>query len=189
MTLRSGFMILSIDDACASDIRAAYLARKYDAEAVFYWPIEWHSLAYSKGYAPLDFDVALMISHQHEIGAHTITHRHLTDLAVPDAMYEIEMSKYMLENIFNVEVTKFCPPRGYTNDELTRFTLRHYQSQRLTRGEGLVHIHPNSGANNNRPWRECIDENTTELWGHSWEIDKFDLWDELEEVLRENAPT
>ena len=180
-------MILSIDDGCASDVRVADLAAKYGIETVFYWPVEWHSLAYDKGYEPLDYEQAMRIAATHEIGSHTITHRHLTKISELEAQKEIVGSKFMLERMFRTTIRRFCPPRGYTNRALTEFTLKFYNSQRLTVGEGLVHIHPFSGANDNVPWRDCITEDTTEIWGHSWEFDKFNLWDELEEFLREIA--
>lgn len=178
-------MILSVDDGCASDVRVADLAAKYEIETIFYWPVEWHSLAYYKEYEPLSFDNAWDIARNYEIGSHTITHRHLTSLDEAEADYEIVTSKDMLELMFATEVTKFCPPRGYTNPALTKLALTFYESQRLTRGPGLVHIHPDSGANDNKPWRDCIDDDTTELWGHSWEFDKYDLWGEVEGVLRD----
>lgn len=183
-------IILSIDDGCASDMRVADLASKYEIETIFYWPVEWHSLAYSKGYEPLNYGDAYEISKNFEIGSHTITHRHLTDLPLEDATYEIVASKTMLQQLFNKKVTKFCPPRGYTNEILTGITNDFYESQRLTKGAGLVHIHPNSGANDNRPWREYADTHVVrELWAHSWELDKYDLWDELEEFLSEVSHT
>lgn len=177
---------LSVDDGCASDVRVADLASKYEIDAIFYWPVEWHSLAYDKEYVPLDYEQAFKIAKRFEIGAHTITHRHLTRIPYIEAQKEIFGSKFMLERMFNVEITKFCPPRGYTNAELTDFTLSLFDEQRLTRGEGLVHIHPNSGANDNLPWQEYArNTNVKELWCHSWELDKYNLWDQLEEFLRE----
>lgn len=180
-------MRLSVDDGCQSDLRLADLASKYEIETIFYLPVEWHSLAFDKGYKPLTLDEALFISENFEIGSHTITHRYLTRLDFDEAIYEITRSKNMLEYIFGYEITKFCPPRGYTNDMLTRVTMMHYEEQRLTKGKGLVHIHPDSGANKNRYWRDCINEETTELWCHSYDLDKFGLWDELEEVLSERT--
>jgi peptidoglycan/xylan/chitin deacetylase (PgdA/CDA1 family) len=182
-------MILSVDDGCVSDIRLAALAKEYNIDTVFYWPVEWHSLAYEKGYEPLTYSQATVIADQFEVGAHTITHRHLTKISIIDAMREIADSKKMLEDLFSIDVTKFCPPRGYTTPELTEFTLQLYESQRLTKGKGLVHIHPNSGANNNMDWQlyALAQEEVKELWCHSWELDKFDLWDQLEEYLAENA--
>lgn len=176
---------LSVDDACASDTRVAELAKKYKVKTIFYWPVEWHALAYANDYEPLSYGDALQIAEEFEIGSHTITHRHLTKLPYAVAEQEILYSKWMLGDLFHTEITKFCPPRGYTNSELTKYTLENYEEQRLTKGEGLVHIHPDSGANYNRPWRECIDKNTKELWCHSWELDRFNLWEELEEVLED----
>lgn len=176
-------MILSVDDGCSSDVRLAKLADHYGIETIFYWPVEWHSLAYDHGYEPLTVSDAYKISNDFEIGSHTITHRHLTRIDYEDAIQEIAGSKEILKRMFAQDISKFCPPRGYTNDELTEFTMQFYESQRLTRGKGLVHIHPDSGANDNRPWQDCVDDNTTEIWCHSWELDKYNLWDELEEFL------
>lgn len=180
--------IMSIDDGCASDVRVADLAQKYEIETIFYLPVEWHSLAYDKGYAPLNYGDAFQIAQEFEIGSHTITHPHLTKLTFQEATYEIIASKTLLQQIFNTPIKKFCPPRGYTTPELTGVTLDHYDSQRLTKGKGLVHIHPDSGANYNIPWRDYAKSiDVQEIWGHSWEFDKYDLWDELEEFLRENV--
>lgn len=179
---------MSCDDGCASDVRVAELAKKYDIECVFYWPVEWHSLAYDNGYEPLVYSDAQKIADQFEVGSHTITHRHLTKIPYKEAIYEIGESKVTLEDLLGIEITKFCPPRGYTTPELTEFTLQHYESQRLTKGPGLVHVHHNSGANGNIPWREYANTiDVEELWFHSWELDKFNLWDELEGYLRENS--
>lgn len=181
-------MILSVDDGCASDVRVAGLARKYNIEMIFYWPVEWHSLAYDKGYEPLSYTDAYKIAEDFEIGAHTITHRHLTKLSFREAKYEIIESGLILQNIFGKRISKFCPPRGYTNEELTRVTLKNYDSQRLTKGEGLVHIHPGSGANLNMDWKRYADSvDVKELWCHSYELDRFQLWDELEEYLEKNV--
>lgn len=186
-------MILSVDDGCASDVRVADLAQKYEIETIFYWPVEWHSLGLTKGYTPLNYGDAYQIAQRHEIGSHTITHPHLTDLPTQEAIYEIIASKTMLQQLFNVEVKKFCYPRGYANEQLNKIVLDHYESYRLTKGPNLVHIHPDSGANDNIPWtvaaiqkrRPSPPFNDIELWCHSWELDKFNLWDELEEFLRE----
>lgn len=178
--------ILSVDDGCASDVRIAELCKKYGIECVFYWPVEWHSLAYSNGYEPLDWNDATYIIDVlgFELGSHTITHRHLTKLSDREIYQEVSNSRYMLENMFETPVLKFCPPRGYMNDYAYRVAKKTgYETVRLTKGKHLVHIHPNSGANNNKPWRECIDKNTEELWGHSHEWDKYDMWDEIEEFL------
>lgn len=178
-------MRLSVDDGCASDVRVADLAQKYEIETIFYWPVEWHSLAYENGYKPLSFNEAHTISKSFEIGSHTITHRHLTTLSNDDLVDEIGESMVMLSQLFNKKITKFASPRGYSNEEIDMLIDGFYESHRKTKQPGLVHIHPNSGVNNNRPWRDCVDENTEELFCHSWELDKYNLWDELEQFLKE----
>lgn len=179
-------MRMSVDDGCRSDLRLADLATKYEFDLIVYLPVEWQLLAYDKEYQPLTYDEAYSLAKEFEVGSHTITHRHLTKLPAHEAEEEISESKVMLEQLFNIEVSKFAPPRGYTNDSLTEFTLRFYEKQRLTKGKDLVHIHPNSGANGNKHWLDAITQDTKELWCHSWELDKFNMWDELEDYLRSN---
>jgi peptidoglycan/xylan/chitin deacetylase (PgdA/CDA1 family) len=47
-----------------------------------------------------------------EIGAHTITHRNLTELSQAEQEEEIIGSKEILENKLGIEVSSFCYPRG-----------------------------------------------------------------------------
>ena len=181
-------MRISVDDASDSDVRVAELAAKYQIETTFYWPVEWHSLAYSKGFEPLLFSEAVDIASNFRIGSHTISHSLLTKIPIEQAKYEISESKPMLEDLLGVEIDSFCPPRGYTTPELSEYILEIYDTQRLTRGydssgNKLVHVHPDSGANNNLYWTDCIIENS-HLWMHSFELDRFSLWEELEEVLQ-----
>lgn len=176
-------LTISCDDGAKSDLKLAELARKYCFPLVFYWPVEWTGMAFFKGYEPLDYDEAYDLAQEFELGSHTITHRHLTNILTSEACYEISQSKLMLEQLFDTEISKFAPPRGYTNDELTKFTLENYDSQRLTKQNNLVHIHPESGVNDKRNWIECINQNTTELFCHSFELDKYNMWAELEHYL------
>lgn len=176
---------ISADDGCSSDLRLADLCKKYDTELIFYWPVEWHSLAHSKGYKPLNYPEARLLAKDFEIGAHTITHRLLTELPKHEAEYEIVGGQKLLD-FFNRQINKFAPPRGYTNKELTEFTMKFYLEQRLTKQKGLVHIHPKSGANDNKYWLDCVTNETKELWCHSWELDRFNLWKELELFLEDS---
>lgn len=177
---------LSCDDGCASDVRVAELAKKYGIECVFYWPVEHRSLAYEHGYEPLNLIDQHRIANEFEIGSHTITHRHLTQIDELEAMIEIFDSQALLQRMWDQPIKKFCPPRGYSNKVLTDYTLKFYESQRLTKGPGLVHIHPNSGANDNIHWLEYVkDHEIEEAWFHSWELDLYpDEWLNLEGFLQ-----
>lgn len=180
-------IILSVDDAAASDLRVAHLAKKYDIVTIFYWPADMTSVARQNGFKPLTPQNANIIAKEFEIGSHTITHRHLTRIPEHEAKWEIAESKTMLEDLYDIKVTKFAPPRGYITEPLSEFAYTIYDKIRLTKGKDLVHIHPKSGANNNKDWKVSITDDTTELWCHSWELDKFNLWGELEKFLRERS--
>jgi len=177
---------ISVDDGCESDTRIAELCAKYEVPCVFYWPVEWVSLANKNGYKPLTYAQALDIANNFEVGSHSVTHRLLTRISEEEAFVEIVDSKHMLSNLFNQEITKFAPPRGYTNHSLTLLAHEHYNEQRLTKQDGLLHIHPDSGVNNNVNWKKLADENEyEELFCHSWELDKYNEWENLERYLDE----
>lgn len=194
MTSTSLKIKFSVDDGCASDVRLANILEKYGLKMTVYLPVEWQRLAYENGYLPLTFfEVEDLIKAGHTLGSHTISHRHLTKLDGWEARLEINGSKHILEEMFLVYINDFCPPRGYTNKEIDKIIYEYYKNSRVTRAPELVHIHPNSGANDNRDWREVAKEKMklpeVELWCHSWELDKYELWGQLEEWLSENIPT
>lgn len=180
---------LSVDDGCASDIRLAELAKKYEIETIFYWPIEHRSLAYENGYKPLTIEQQMLIAENFAVGSHTLTHRHLTKLIDVEVIREVYDSRLLLQGTFSQPIDSFCFPRGYSNEFIDTIVYKIYKTARRTKGlddEGykLVHVHPNSGANNNLPWQNCIAEKT-HLWMHTHELNKFSLWGELEDVLKE----
>lgn len=179
-------MRISVDDGCQSDMRLGDLARMHNLELVIYLPVMWKEYARQKGFKPLLVPQALDLVHEFELGSHTISHRLLTKIPLDEAKEEIFYSKIYLQQKFGRHIRKFAPPRGYITPELTKYALKHYDEIRLTRQPNLVHIHPNSGANGNKPWREAINENTTELFCHSHELDKFNLWEELEAYLEDS---
>lgn len=187
---------LSVDDGCASDIRVAELCTKYGIECVFYLPVEWRSLAYENGYTPLSYIEAISIARNFEVGSHTVTHRHLTKIPLEEAYAEIFDSQAMLQSLFKQPIEKFCPPRGYSNESLNDLVLKHYKSYRLTKGDDsdgykLVHVHRDSGANENQPWLQRIETlrstgiTKIHCWLHSYDLDRQNLWGELEETLKE----
>lgn len=179
---------ISVDDGCASDIRLFELTKKYNIPLVIYLPVEWQRLAYEKGYLPLIYhEVKDLLDNGCELGSHSISHRLLTRIDEAEAIAEIVDSKKILEAMFDTSITKFCPPRGYIGGRLSVIALAHYPEIRLTKSTDLVHIHPDSGSNDNRSWQDAINDETKELWCHGWELDKFNLWDELESWLDENC--
>ena len=54
----------------------------------------------------------------HEIGAHSLTHPHLTQIQLAQAREEIGASKKKLEDLFGVPVRHFCYPYGDCNEAI-----------------------------------------------------------------------
>ena len=99
----------SWDDGHVLDLRLAQLLGQYGIRGTFY-------------IAPHDFESAQderlttqqmrALAQDFEIGAHTMTHRSLTDLPDDAARAEIVDSKNYLERVTGKAVTTFCYPRG-----------------------------------------------------------------------------
>ena len=59
-----------------------------------------------------------------DIGSHTKTHIDLTSLPIEDMKDEIINSKTCLEEMFEIEISDFCYPFGFFNDEVASLTKR-----------------------------------------------------------------
>ncbi len=200
------FVTTSWDDGHKLDVRLAALLKKYGIKGTFY-------------IAPKDYEAASeerltetqikTLSESFEIGAHTMTHAHLTKLSDSEAKKEIEDSKHHLESVTGKLVTAFCYPRG-------EYRKKHVE---MVRGAGFVYartVERNSMALNDPPLEARTTVNTYNhysdlsnivynfqwdtlakarfdevlanggvfhLWGHSWEIEEHNDWEKLEDVL------
>lgn len=203
----------SFDDGCQLDMRVAELLEKYGIkDTTFYIPSNWESVNYLHGDVPLSISELRSLASRFTIGSHTINHPMLTRIPFKNAAAEIVISKYKLEKLLGVEITSFCYPRGYANDEIRDIVRKHYDSARntlvgvVTKPDDpmwestAVHI---SGtrrkeyegttwwAEGKRMLKEAVrrDNNGEDvvfhLWGHSWEIDRYDDWKPFESFLAE----
>jgi peptidoglycan/xylan/chitin deacetylase (PgdA/CDA1 family) len=107
---KSLIVTTSWDDGHEDDIKIASLLTKYNMKGTFY---------VTKNYLkPLSDEKIIEISHNHEIGAHTLNHPTLTEITLEEAEKEILGSKIYLENILNHSVITFCYPKGRYNEEI-----------------------------------------------------------------------
>jgi peptidoglycan-N-acetylglucosamine deacetylase len=97
----------SWDDGDQRDLRLAELLRARGIEGTFYIPIE----AYRQ---PMLSHAELreLSSQGFEIGAHSVSHKHLWKLSAKELAEEINPCKPALEDILGSEVRMFCYPRG-----------------------------------------------------------------------------
>lgn len=107
----------SWDDGHKCDIRLAGLLRKYGVRGTFYVCPETHEFPAAERLAPGEIRT---LATEFEIGAHTMTHPHLSQLDAAAAREEIVRSKETLEAITGAPVPSFCYPYGDHNQETKR---------------------------------------------------------------------
>jgi len=190
----------SWDDGTSQDVRLAILLAKYGLPAVFYIPID----------RSLDWGAVKGIAEHFEIGCHTVSHPpDLKRLSDEEQRFEIIESKKMLESALGKSVKKFCYPRGRYDDRSVALVKEAgYEEARTTlvlytdvednfRKHTTIHVYPNREEYNHRPWLALAKEYLTKakdedsyfhIWGHSAEIDKYGLWQELEEFFNYARP-
>ncbi len=186
-------IITSWDDGSELDLKLAILLKKYNIPATFYL-IDRCNLS--------DNDIRDLSKH-YTIGGHTVTHPQDLKLLTDDKLrYEITENKGNLENIIQKPVDSFCYPRGrYDERVIQAVEEAGYKDARTTvvgftkasRGPFRIptsaHVFPDRREYKNMTWQQYamrqIDRGGDffHLWGHSWEIEKFDMWQELEDFL------
>lgn len=200
----------SFDDGCQLDLKVAELMEKYGfKDVIFYIPSQWHDVNRLHGDVPLTEDEVRELSKKYKIGSHTVTHPMLTRITKGEAFNEIFNSKQQLEEMFDIEIEDFCYPRGYANDGIRDIVRKMYKTGRNTLVGNLlpsedpiwetptVHV---SGKRRKEyestTWlmegRRLLQEASSSqpdtvfhIWGHSWEIDRYNDWEDFETFLSE----
>jgi len=105
----------SWDDGHKLDLKLARLLKKYQLQGTFYISPRTHE--FNRGDLLIDGEIA-QISQDFEIGAHTLTHPHLSKIPLKRAADEIKGSRVYLEKILGKKVISFCYPYGDYNQEV-----------------------------------------------------------------------
>ncbi|HAU31526.1 MAG: Polysaccharide deacetylase [Desulfotomaculum sp. 46_296] len=72
------------------------------------------------------------------IGAHTLKHVSLTDITLPEARYEIENCKLVLEEHLKTPIEAFAYPYGHYNSQLKEIVRKSGYTIAVTTDQGLV---------------------------------------------------
>lgn len=184
-------LLTSWDDGKKQDLRLADLLRQYEIPAIFYIPNS----------TELSEEEIKGLSIDFEIGGHTVNHIPLTDLNKTEARWEVKWNKRWLEDIIGRPVTSFCYPKGYYTQRDVKLvkeagfkearTVKRLNTKKPKKKfeiETTIHVYPNHEEQGD--WlgkaMEIWDSEPDyfHLWGHSYELDRYSLWGELEEFLR-----
>ncbi|MCS6950984.1 MAG: polysaccharide deacetylase family protein [bacterium] len=76
-----------------------------------------------------------------EVGAHTLTHPHLTRLPAEKAYQEIAGCRHELQRLLGEEVRSFCYPFGDLNEQVVQMVREAGYHVACTVRKGLVHPH------------------------------------------------
>ena len=104
----------SWDDGHKLDLKLARLLQKYNLAATFYISPQDREFPQKDLLTKKDIKD---LSKYFEVGAHTLTHPHLSKLSASQAKQEILHSKKYLETVIHKKVTSFCYPYGDYSDE------------------------------------------------------------------------
>lgn len=202
-------IIASWDDGAYQDFRIAELMKKYNIPTIFYWPFNLNkSLNLSKVKKFLTMNDCLELSKNFEIGSHTVTHSHLTKLTQKQAENEIFNSRKLWQDKTGQEINSFCYPRGYYNNFIkilvknagyinARTTIVGFLSpgDDLYESKTTIHVGIDRKEYGDISWelfsKKMLNEakikqdNIFHIMGHSWEIDLYNDWENLENLLKE----
>ncbi|UXM94783.1 polysaccharide deacetylase family protein [Bartonella sp. HY329] len=78
------------------------------------------------------------LSYGHEVGSHTLSHPHLSQLSSNEAFIEINQSKQKLETALNIHVSSFAYPYGDENDSVRNIVEQAGYSNAVTTRRGRV---------------------------------------------------
>ncbi len=148
------------------------------------------------------------IGERFQVGGHTVSHpQDMKLLSKEQLVDEIENNKKWLEDTVGKEIKWFCYPRGRYNEEVIDVVKASgYKYARTTlvgntdycenhyRVHTSVHVYPFRKEYNGVKWLDYAKEQFEiaknkkdgyfHIFGHSWEIEKYNLWDELESLFK-----
>lgn len=194
----------SWDDGFKYDLRIAELLRKYNFPGTFYIIIDKID---NDGYLSWD-DIKKLDADGFEIGSHSMTHPQDMKLLYDDQLqYEIQTSKEILESALGHNIKSFCYPRGRYDERALRLVAESgYIDARTTivgninppedelKTNTSVHAFPDRKEYKGLSWTHYgqiqfdrakeREDSVFHLWGHSWEIEKKNQWETLENFLK-----
>lgn len=192
----------SIDDGHREDLRIAKILEKHGFQGIFYIAPYYGSPQIRS----LKIGQIREIAKHHEIGGHTLNHKTLTNMNKPDAQKEINEGRSVLQDLTGKPVSKFAYPRGWFNDKVKRWVKQCGFDEARTMKLGVTDIRKydkfeipaTAQLRLREEYKEAgivhsicaLFDEARERDGyfnlvmHSWEIQRYDQWRELERIIK-----
>lgn len=138
------------------------------------------------------------------IGGHTVSHPIMRELTYEMQLWEAKNNREWLQEVTGQPVLSFAYPKGkYDETTIKAVKAAGFAEARTTnvlsvgdmedpfRTHTTIHIHPERREYEGRPLLGVAEEqiktagnNTIRVWGHSWEIERYNLWDEFDQIVK-----
>jgi len=189
----------SWDDGSKFDIKIAELLQKYELPGIFFISTMLNELSNK---------TIRKFSNEFEIGGHSVNHfQDMKKLNRDEIQYEIIENKEWLEDLCQKKINWFCYPRGRYNttiiQEVKNAGFRYARTTSVLNTtipdeleqyviKPTIHVYPGRSEYCNQNWLGLAKDMFLQakkingyyhLWGHGWEIEKFCLWEQFEELL------
>ncbi|MBV9760559.1 MAG: polysaccharide deacetylase family protein [Acidobacteriaceae bacterium] len=120
----------SWDDGDPNDRKLADLLSRYRLKGTFYVPVQ----PYHGKNRLQTSDLRALHTENFEIGAHSVSHKNLSDLGGEELIHEVRDCKQILEQLLGDQVPMFCYPNGrYDADAVEQVRRAGYSGARSTR--------------------------------------------------------
>jgi len=189
--------ISSWDDGRKEDIGLSMMLKQFKIPAIFFIPSN----------CQLTEGQIKDLSKHFGIGGHTQSHPEDMKLLSSERQFdEIRDNKVWLEKIVGKELEWFCYPSGRYNEITIEAVKRAGFKYARTvvplciskpidnfRIATTIHVHPNKREYEERNWIDVAkeyyqkakkEEGLFHLWGHSFELEKYQIWEELDDFLK-----
>lgn len=198
-------VISSWDDGSVHDIRMSELMNKYKIPTTFYWPSLFEKAKdVGQNNQSLSLQSRKEIASNFIIGSHSATHQAMKKMSIAQLSMEISDSKKSLQDLTGQEISSFAYPKN-SMTSLVKGLVKGagYKSARsnipgfLKTSEDVfsitctVQIGIDRVEYKNKCWEYFADEmleksneeSIFHIFGNSWEIEKYNDWENLESLL------
>lgn len=208
--MKNKFLTFSYDDGVVQDRRLVELLDKYGLKATFNissgWLGQTHHFLW-KGekfvHQKVDREEVSALYRNHEVAAHTLTHPKLPLLSDEEILFQVEQDRKALSSLVGYKVVGMAYPGATNNhDERTERIIRAHTGIRYCRTvddshsiaipDNLYELRPS--VHHLAPDVLQLCEHFVHLkadkpqllyiWGHSYELDLEDKWEQLEELFK-----
>ena len=190
-------LTISYDDGVFQDRRLVEIFNKYGIRGSFH--LNSGLLDEESGRTVSSAEIATLYA-GHEVSAHSLTHPFLERVSTAEVVHEILEDRRLLEAACGYPVRGMSYPMGTYNDAVVQMLptlgIRYARTTKATRKfevpNDFLLWHPTAHHNDEQLFEllEKFQKNTYPmplfyLWGHSYEFDRNDNWDRIEQFCKE----